>query len=491
MPLRRWFGDLPDDQALGPSLRQLVGGIAKVLDRLRPPAVASGSGFVVPDVAAVVVPHARIPGCSLVVQVSDWSSSVGCWWSERADPRQGPPTLELFVEFPLEPDGITRAVAWFARELRRPLVERVRRYGIVCRRDWLVELDDDYQLLISREWLPWWQRPRWAHRAVEERAAGWLAAPAREEREDAAAVEDAGLTGDGWLLGVAGIAAAAAWVLAVSFLELAGLPGATWGPLTVRVLWVAAFAMLFTWFGVAALDHPPRLRVPMLAGLGLSMLRLGLGFLAGSAVLPLGTESALWTLGMFLREWWPDLLGVAALVCYLVAFLGMPRREPLRQWWPRVLPVAVLVCLADLAVGLPRLAPVAPALGARPTLPLLGVLVVAGRAVAVGIAVALLLVVLERRAGMVAGAVRAGVAGGALLAVAWSNMVAIGLARLAVLLGPALLARALLAPFGLALFAGTALVAFAAAQAPAAPSQPGGTAPSVPLPRAPTPAHET
>jgi hypothetical protein len=88
----RWLGDLPDDQALDPSLRQLVGGIAKVLDRLRPPAVVAGSVFVVPDVPAVVVPHARIPGCSLVLQVSDWSSSVGCWWSERTDPRQGPPT---------------------------------------------------------------------------------------------------------------------------------------------------------------------------------------------------------------------------------------------------------------------------------------------------------------------------------------------------------------------------------------------------------------
>jgi hypothetical protein len=490
MPLRRWFGDLPDDQALGPSLRQLVGGIAKVLDRLRPPAVAPGSGFVVPDVPAVVVPHARIPGCSLVLQVSDWSSSVGCWWSQRADPRQGPLTLELFVEFPLEPEGITRAVAGFAQELRRPLIEQVRGYGIVCRRDWLVVLDDDYQLLIAREWLPWWQRPRWAHKAVEERAAGWLAAPERrQEGEDAAAVHAATLTGDGWLLGAAGTAAAAAWVLAVGWPELAG---AAWVAVTVRGLRVAALAMLFTWFGVAALDHPPRLRVPMLAGLGPSMLRPGLGFLAGSAVLPSGTESALRTLGMFLRGWWPDLLGVAALGCYLVAFLGMPRRGSLRRWWPRVLPVAVLVCLADLAVGLRWLAPVVPASGAWRTLRLLGVLVVAGRAVAVGAAVALLLLVLDRRAGMAAGAVRAGVAGGALLAVAWGTVVGTGLARLAVLLPSALLARAILsAPFGLALFAGTALVAFAVDQAPAAPSQPGGTAPSVPLPRAPTPAHET
>ena len=452
--------------------------------------LAAGSVFVVPDVPAVVVPHARIPGCSLVLQVSDWSSSVGCWWSEWTDPRQGPPTLELFAEFPLQPDGITRAVAWFAQELRRPLVEQVRRYGIVCRRDWLVVLDDDYQMSISREWLPWWQRPRWAQKAVEERPAGWLAAPARRrERDNAAAVEDTSLTGDRWLLGAAGTAAAAAWILAVSWPELAG---ATWVPLTVRVLRVAALAMLFTWFGVATLDHPPRLRVPMLAGLGLSMLRLGLGFLAGSAALPSGTESALRTLGMFLRGWWPDLLGVAALAFYLVAFLGMPRREPLRRWWPRVLPVAVLAFLADLAVGLRWLMPVVPAPGTRPALRLLEVLVVAGRAVAVGIAIAVQLVVLDRRAGMAARVVRAGVAGGALLAVAWGNMVETGLARLAGLLQPALLARAILsAPFGLALFAGTALVAFAAAQAPAVPSQQGRNPSSVRLPRAPTRSQRT
>jgi hypothetical protein len=89
-----------------------------------------------------------------VLQVSDWSSSVGCWWSKRTDPSEGPPTLELFAEFRLEPDGIAHAVAWFAQELHRPLVERVRRYGIVCRREWLVVLDDDYQLSLWREWLP-------------------------------------------------------------------------------------------------------------------------------------------------------------------------------------------------------------------------------------------------------------------------------------------------------------------------------------------------
>jgi hypothetical protein len=166
----------------------------------------------------------------------------------------------------------------------------------------------------------------------------------------------------------------------------------------------------------------------------------------------------------------------------------MPRREPLRRWWPRVLPVAVLACFADLAVGLRWLVPVVP--GARPTLRLLGALVVIGRAVAVGIAIALLLV-LDRRAGLAARVVRAGVAGGAPLAVAWGNMVETGLARLAGLLLPsALLARAILsAPLGLALFAGTAPVALAAAQAPAVPPQQGRNPSSARLPRAPTRSH--
>jgi hypothetical protein len=75
----RWFGDLPDGEELASPLRQLVEAVAGVLDRLRPAAVASGSGLVFPEVPAVVVPHAHIPGCSLVLQVSDWSSSVGCW----------------------------------------------------------------------------------------------------------------------------------------------------------------------------------------------------------------------------------------------------------------------------------------------------------------------------------------------------------------------------------------------------------------------------
>jgi hypothetical protein len=72
-------------------------------------------------------------------------------------------------------------------------------------------------------------------------------------------------------------------------------------------------------------------------------------------------------------------------------------------------------------------------------------------------------------------------------------MVETELARLAGLLLPsALLARAILsAPLGLALFAGTALVALAAAQAPAVPPQQGRNPSSVRLPPAPTRSHRT
>jgi hypothetical protein len=88
-----------------------------------------------------------MPGCSLVVQVAEWSSSVGCWWSLGPDPLAGPAAGELAAEFPLNPDGLGRAVAWLEQELRRPVVERVRGYGVARRRTWAVVMDDHYQLL--------------------------------------------------------------------------------------------------------------------------------------------------------------------------------------------------------------------------------------------------------------------------------------------------------------------------------------------------------
>ena len=139
----RWFGNRATGGKLDPTLRRLVEDVSGALDRLQPPAVARGSGSVDATASAVVLPHGAIPGCSLVLQVSEASSSVGCWWSRGSDPHTGPVTLELFAELPLGPDRAGGVLAWLERELRRPVVERVRSFGVVRRREWLVVLDDD------------------------------------------------------------------------------------------------------------------------------------------------------------------------------------------------------------------------------------------------------------------------------------------------------------------------------------------------------------
>lgn len=51
-------------------------------------------------------------------------------------------------------------------------------------------------------------------------------------------------------------------------------------------------------------------------------------------------DSARRALGLVLREELPTLLDVAALACYLSAFLGLPGRTAPRRPWPRALPVA-------------------------------------------------------------------------------------------------------------------------------------------------------
>jgi hypothetical protein len=488
----RWFGDLSGEE-LDPPLRQLVEAAAEVLDRLQPASVAEASGLVDTEASAVVVLHARIPGCCLVLQVSEWSSSVGCWWSRRTDPGEGPATMELSAEFPLEPGGITRAAAWFERELRRPLLERVRRFGVAWQRDRLVVLDDEHREPLFSEWAPWWRRPSWALRATGERDVGWLAAPApreeaeevaADEAEEVAADEDAGLPTDRWLLGAAATAAVAAWLLAYGLPELRE---AAWVPSTVRALRLAAFALLFIWFGVAGLDVPMRVRGPVLAGLLLSVVRLALGFVARFTAPPSGIESALQALGLFLREWWLTLLGVAALACYLAAFLGVAGRGALRTRRGLLL-VAVLALgwLADLAVDLRWLTPVPTGPDYTPAVTMFSVLVVATRAVAVGIAVALALVVLDRRAGLAPGTARVAVAGAALLVVAEAATVDAALLRLLLGRVPFALETAIGgATSWLALFVGVALVALAAAKVRAAPSPQDGEAAGVP---APTPA---
>jgi hypothetical protein len=446
-PMRRgWFGNQARGGKLDPTLRRLVEDVSGALDRLQPPAVARGSGSVDATVSAVVLPHGAIPGCSLVLQVSEASSSVGCWWSRGSDPHTGPVTLELFAELPLGPDGAGGVLAWLERELRRPVVERVRSFGVVRRREWLVVLDDDLELPMHSEWLAGWRR--------QDEEAGW--------QDDEAGAGGAGRLPERWLLGVAVVAAVVAWALRGSWWWLGGVP-------TARVLAAAAFGALLVWFGVAGLDRPARVRAPLLAGLLLAALQPALVFLEGpEGALPSPDDPVSRALGSYLRGSWPELLNLAALACYLVAVLGLPGRGALARRWPWVLPVAVLVWLADLAVGLRWLAPIALPPQGRPTLTPHGVIRVGARELAVGMAIVLLLAVLDRRPGLTRRAFRAGAAGGVLLGLTWAVTVQIGLSRLAGMVSPQLAVAVLTAPFALAWFAGSGLLAVAAAEEPPA-----------------------
>jgi hypothetical protein len=129
----QWFADPADGERLDETLLRLVGAASRMLDGLVRPPVAPGTGRIDAAASAVVLPHAAVPGCSLVVQVAGWSSSVGCWWSVSTDPLAGPANLELATELPLQPDGLTRAVAWLERELQRPVAAGDRRYGLARR----------------------------------------------------------------------------------------------------------------------------------------------------------------------------------------------------------------------------------------------------------------------------------------------------------------------------------------------------------------------
>jgi hypothetical protein len=376
----RWFADPAEGERLDETLLGLVGAVSRMLDGLASPPVAPGGGRIDPAASAVVLPHAAVPGCSLVVQVAAWSSSVGCWWSLGTDPRAGPANLELATELPLQLDGLARAVAWVERELRRPVVARDRHYGLARHRQWAVVRDDGYELPIRHRWLLGGGPADEGGRAP----AGPLPGPRS------------------WLLGLAAAAALARWALAALTLPLLG---ASWTGPAARALDLTAVAALLAWFWGAAGQRPSRVRAPMLAGLALATLGAGPALLLGPAewapVDPAGRA-----LGLFLREELPTLLDVAALACYLSAFLGLPGRTAPRPPWPRALPVAAgLAWGLDLAVGLWLLARYEPAPG-EAALAWYGVLVVAMRAAAVGLALVLGFVLLDRRpagAGLVAG----------------------------------------------------------------------------------------
>ncbi|HEV3505488.1 MAG TPA: hypothetical protein VG637_09445, partial [Actinomycetes bacterium] len=78
---RRWFEELAEGERLGDQLLRLAGAVSRLLDGLASPPVTPGSGRIDAAASAVLLPHRAVPGCCLVVQVAEWSSSVACWWS--------------------------------------------------------------------------------------------------------------------------------------------------------------------------------------------------------------------------------------------------------------------------------------------------------------------------------------------------------------------------------------------------------------------------
>src|ERR671912_2129326 len=278
----RWFEDPAEGERLGDPLAQLAVAVSRMLDGLPPPASAP-PGRVDAATSAVLLPHPLVPGCRLVIQLAEWSSSVACWWSVGSDWQAHPGTPELFAEFPLRPDGVDRAAAWLERELRRPVAARTRSYGPMRRRQWTLTIDGG-ELVVRQDWVPAWRDGDGDEGGAA--LAGTLAGPGS------------------WLLGVAVVAALARWLLAALTPQLLS---ASWLHRAAQVLDTAAFAAVAGWFPVARAGRPARVRV--LAGLVLATLGAALALLPepiwapdGSA--PLAPELLLPAL--------PTLLGAAA-----------------------------------------------------------------------------------------------------------------------------------------------------------------------------------
>jgi hypothetical protein len=429
---RRWFGDPADEAALGATLDRLVGDVSRLLDRLEAAPVVPGSARADPEAAVVVLPHRRVPGCSLVVKVAEWSSSVGCWWSAADAPMTGPAAEELFAEFPLHPDGVDRAVAWLERELRRPVTEGEHRYGLARRQVWSVVLDDGRELAVRDRWRPGWTGPG----AGSPGPAGVGRVP----------------TPEAGLLVAAVAAAAAGWTLAAATPTLFW---ATWAWGAVRVLDLAAFALLLAWFRVAGSGLPARVRVPMLAGLGLATLGQAVQLLVGAARAPSPDDPASQGFALVLRGSLPSLLATAALACWLGAILGLPGRGRVPAW----LPVAAgAAWTLDIVVGVGWLLAAARDHPAE-ALAWYDAPTVALREAALAVAVLLLLAVIDRRPATAS----AGPAGAVLLVVTNSFAIQAGASTLVVVL-PQLLGFAVAGTVTLAAwFGGAALLAVAAA----------------------------
>jgi len=436
---RRWFADPADQAALGAPLARLVEDVSRLLDRLEGAPVAPGAARVDPEAGAVVLPLRRVPGCRLVVQVAEWSASIGCWWSV-GDSTATPAAGELFAEFPLRPDGPGRAVAWLERELRRPVLEREQGYGMVRRRRWSLVLDDGRALPLGGRWLAGWR----VLGPGSPVAAGGRPGPA---------------PGAGLL--VAAVAAAAAgWALAVASPTLFW---ASWAWGAVGVLNLAAFALLLAWFRVAGSGRPARVRVPVLAGLGLATAEKAVHLLAGSTPAPSPDDPAGVSLVLALRGSLPSVLATAALACWLGAVLGLAGRRRVPAW----LAVAAGVgWTLDIVVGLGWMLAFARDHPAE-ALTWYGP-AVALREAALAAAVLLLLAAVDRRPATAG----AGLAGAVLLVVANSFAVQAGVSALVGVL-PLLLGSAAASTVTPATwFGGAALLAVAAARP--APHEPGG-----------------
>ncbi len=442
----RWFEDPAEAEPLGDPLVRLAGAVSRMLDGLAPPAVAPASGRVDAAASAVFLPHPAVPGGGLVVQVAEWSSSVACWWSVGSDWRAHPGPPELFAEFPLQPDGVARAVAWLERELRRPVAARSQRVGLARRWQWVVVADDGAELVVRQRWLPAW----------------------RGVGEDGAAPAGLLPRPGSWLLGAAVAAAVARWLLVAI---TPALVDASWLRWAAPVLEVAAFAALLGWFERAAVDRPARLRRPVRAGLVLATLAAALALVSGPGELPSPADPASRALRLALVGTMPSLLGAAAVGCLLLAFAGLPAPATARPPWPRLHPVvAGLAWGIDAAVGLWWLTQFEPATPDEAALLWPGVLLSAVRVAAVGLAVAVAFLVADRRPVMTRPAARAALAGALLLVLAWSFILQLATSWLVPLLPQVLGAAIFGAPVLLAGFAGTALLAVAAA-APQTPSR--------------------
>jgi len=331
-------------------------------------------------------------------------------------------------------------VAWLARELRRPLTERVARLGVARRQGWSVVLDDGRELAVLGRWRPGWTAPG------PELPVGGGAGRGP--------VPGAGLL-------VAALAAAAAsWVLAAATPTMFWV---SWAGGAVTVLGLAAFALLLAWFRVAGSGRSAKVRVAMLAGLGLATLGQAAQLLFGATRAPSPDDPAGQMVALVLRTSLPSLLAAAAVACWLAAVLGLPRRGRVPAWLPAA---AGAGWTLDIVVGLSWLLA---AVREHPTeaLAWYDAPTLALREAALALAVLLLLAVIDRRPATA----RAGLAGAVLLVVANSFAIQAGVSALVGLVPP-LLGFAVVGTVPLAAwFGGAALLSVAAAHP--TPEEPG------------------